>query len=311
MDRPYVRLFLPDAVNPYHQLQAENASAVADRLALTLDVDFADGDFSVQVRQIVKATRQDVERPDVVMVMPVQETALRGLSEETVRRGIGWVFLNRTAGNVATLRQLATRPELAVGFVAPDQKGIGDAHARAVRLLFPQGAHVVYVQGRMTSSSAQERLAGFREAAARPGPALDVAGMIDGNWAAEDCEKALLRWLQLVIPTKVQVDAVVCQSDFMAMGALAALRKAADTFHMPGLRTLPVVGCDGMASVGKRMVDQGELAATVVVSTSAAPAIEAAAAACRGTAAMPEEVLLPPRLYPEEAVLLRQSRHTA
>jgi inositol transport system substrate-binding protein len=309
MDRPYIRLFFPDADNPAEQLQAEQAAAAAERLHITLDIEFASSDFALQVRQIYKSTRQDVDRPDVVLVMPVQEAALKTLSESTVASGIGWVFLNRSAGNVPTLRQLS--PHVPVSFVTPDQKEIGRIHARQLRRVFPEGANILYVQGRVTTSSAEARYAGLREALAQPGPKIEVVSALDGNWSSKDTQATLVRWLQLMLPAKLRVDAIVCQSDFMAMGALEALKIMADKLGTPALRNLPVIGCDGMTSVGKKLVDDNRLTATVIVPTTADRAIELVVAACREHVDMKTEVLLPPRGYPDDATLIRRTRQTA
>jgi ABC-type sugar transport system substrate-binding protein len=309
MERPYVRLFFPDADNPAEQLQAEQATAAGDRLKITLDVEFAGGDFALQVRQIYKATRQDIEKPDIVVVMPVQEAALKTLSESTVAAGIGWVFLNRSAGNVPALRQL--KPGVPASFVTPDQKEIGRIHARQLRRLFPDGANILYVQGRVTTSSAEARHAGLREALASPGPKIEVVSSLDGNWSAKDTQATLVRWLQLMLPAKLRVDAIVCQSDFMAMGAIEALKVMADKLGNPALRSLPVLGCDGMTSVGKKLVDEGRLASTVVVPTTADKAIEAIVQAYRDKSELAAEILLPPRGYPDDATLVRRNRATA
>jgi len=309
MHRPYVRLLFPDADNPAEQLQAEQATIASDRLKITLDVEFAGGDFALQVRQIYKATRQDVEKPDVVIVMPVQEAALKTLSESTVASGIGWVFLNRSAGNVPALRQL--KPGIPVSLVTPDQKEIGRIHARQLRRLFPEGANILYVQGRVTTSSAEARHAGLREALASPGPKIEVVSALDGNWSAKDTQATLVRWLQLMLPAKLRVDAIVCQSDFMAMGAIEALKVMADKMGNPALRSLPVIGCDGMTSVGKKLVDEGRLSATVVVPTTADKALELVVQAHRENREMAPEVHLPPRGYPDDATLIRRNRQTA
>jgi inositol transport system substrate-binding protein len=309
MHRPYIRLFFPDADNPAEQLQAEQATIASDRLKITLDVEFAGGDFALQVRQIYKATRQDVEKPDVVIVMPVQEAALKTLSESTVAAGIGWIFLNRSAGNVPALRQL--KPGVPVSLVTPDQKEIGRIHARQLRRLFPEGANILYVQGRVTTSSAEARHAGLREALASAGPKIEVVSALDGNWSAKDTQATLVRWLQLMLPAKLRVDAIVCQSDFMAMGAIEALKVMADKMGNPALRSLPVIGCDGMTSVGKKLVDEGRLSATVVVPTTADKALELVVQAHRENREMAPEVLLPPRGYPDDATLIRRNRQTA
>jgi len=305
---PYLRLFLTDADNPFEQMHAEAAAVAAERLGARLEVQFAGGDFSVQVRQIYESTHREGDKPDVVLVMPVKEAALKSLSETTVSNGVGWVFLNRFAGTIEGLRQV--NPRMLVSFVAPDQKHIGRIHARQARLLLPQGGSVLYIHGRITTSSAEARQAGFREALAMPGPPIDVVACLDGNWSSQDTQSVLTRWLQLMVPANLRVDAIVCQSDFMAAGALEALRLTAERLNNPTVARLPVLGCDGLTSVGKKLVDDGRLAATVVVPTSSDKAVELVVAAYRG-ASLPAEVLLEPRAYPDDAALMRQHRQTA
>jgi ABC-type sugar transport system substrate-binding protein len=300
-----IRLFLPDADNPYQQLQASEAVEAARRVGASVEVDCAQGDFSLQVRQIFKATRHDTAPPDVVVVMPVQETALKSLSETTVSMGIGWVYLNRCAGNVPALRRI--NPKVPSSLVTPDQKEIGFVHARQLRQLFPDGAQILYVQGRVTTSSSEARAAGLREGLDGPGPKVEIVSTLDGNWNAKDTETSVLRWLQLMMPAHLRIDAVVCQSDFMAMGAMDALRVAGQRMGLSGLAGLPVLGCDGLTAVGKRLVDDGRLAATVSVPTTADRAIEGIAAFYRHGATMAEEIQLTPHGYPEEYVLARRS----
>jgi len=309
MSRPYLRLFLTDADNPFEKMQAESATAVAERLGARLDVQFAANDFSLQVRQIYESTHREQDRPDVVLVMPVKEAALKSLSESTVTGGVGWVFLNRIAGSVSALRQV--NPNVLVSYVAPDQLEIGRIHARQVRMLLPQGGTVLYIHGRITTSSAEARRTGFREALALPGPKVDLVACLDGNWSAQDTQGVLSRWLQLMVPAKLRLDAIVCQSDFMASGALEALRQTADRLNNHQVSRLPVLGCDGMVSVGKKLVDDGRLAATVIVPPSSDRAVELVVAAFRQQAVLPAEVSLPPRGYPDDASLMRRHRQTA
>jgi hypothetical protein len=81
----------------------------------------------------------------------------------------------------------------------------------------------------------------------------------------------------------------------------------ADKLGNPALRSLPVLGCDGMTSVGKKLVDENRLAATVIVPTTADKAIELVVADYRNEADMGTEVLLPPRGYPDDAALIRRN----
>jgi ABC-type sugar transport system substrate-binding protein len=306
VNRIAVRLFLPDAENPYQRCQADEARHLARRLDLDLDVDFADGDFALQVRQIFKATRHDAAPPQVVVVMPVQESALKSLSESTVGLGIGWVFLNRSAGNIDALKK--ANAKVPTGLVSPDQYEIGRVHARQVRALFTEGAQILYVQGRVTTSSAEARAAGLRDGLTERGPRVEIVSTLDGNWTAKDTEAALTRWVRLMVPARLRIDAIVCQSDFMAIGAIEALHACAARLGNQALLSLPVLGCDGLANVGRRLVDEGRLAATVTVPTTADKALEGIAAFHRHGRALPEETRLTPYGYPDEAALGRRGR---
>jgi ABC-type sugar transport system substrate-binding protein len=310
VDRLSIHVFLPDADNPYQQLQAQEARKSAARLGIAVEIASADGDFALQVRQIFRSTHApDTDRPSALLVMPVQESALKSLSESTVAAGIGWVYLNRSAGNVQQLTQ--TNPAVPACLVSPDQKEIGRVHARQLRRLFPEGARILYVQGRLTTSSSEARASGLRDGLAEAGPRVEIVGTLDGNWTAKDAEAAVSRWFQLRMSAHLHVDAIVCQSDFMAVGALEGVRAAAVALANPALVRLPVLGCDGLPDCGRRLVDQGRLTATVIVPSSADKAIERLASFYRHGVALPPEVVLAPRGYPEDSRLDSRAREWA
>ena len=79
----------------------------------------------------------------------------------------------------------------------------------------------------------------------------------------------------------------------MAIGA----RKAAAARRPAWLR-LPFTGCDGLPDGGQRMINRGELAATIIVQPTAGAAIDLVAAHVRGAAAASPRVVLPPSAYP-------------
>jgi ABC-type sugar transport system substrate-binding protein len=74
----------------------------------------------------------------------------------------------------------------------------------------------------------------------------------------------------------------------------------------PELAAVPLTGCDGLPQGGRRLVDQGRLAATVVTPPNTGPALELVAAALRSARMPPGEVLLKPSSYPPEKDLLPQ-----
>jgi ABC-type sugar transport system substrate-binding protein len=306
--RRHVVLLLPDSTNPYMQLSAEAASRAADRLGVSLDIQFAEREFTTQVRQIYSAIR-GIPRPSIVMVTPVQESALRTLSEQTVDSGIGWFWLSRSVGNEKELR--ARHPQLPICMITPDQREAGRIQARQVKALLERGGRLLYVQGRMTNQSARLRAEAFRETLARGGSGLELIGELDGNWSPDAAKQALDRWMQVMKPTRLRPDAVVCQSDAMATGILAGLKALAEATGEPALARIPVLGADGLRAIGRHMVDAGQLAATILLPITTERALQAAAAFFDNGELPPAEITLEPVPYPEEAVMVRRWRRTA
>ena len=307
MPTRHVTLFLPDSKNPYMQLSAEAASRIAEKMQVSLEIQFAEGDFTIQVRQLYTATRA-VPRPAVVLVTPVQESALQSFSEQTVGAGIGWFWLNRSVGNENALR--AQFPGVPVCLVSPDQPEAGRIQARQVKTLLPAGGRVLFVQGRMTNQSARLRAEAFH-AALKTSGSLEVIGELDGNWSADGAKQAVTRWLDVMRPTRLRPDAVVCQNDAMATGIFEVLQALAAKIAEPELARVPVIGADGLHAIGRHMVDVGKLAATTLLPTAADRALQAAAAFFETGEMPPAQIILPPAGYPDEATLIRRWRRTA
>jgi ABC-type sugar transport system substrate-binding protein len=185
----------------------------------------------------------------------------------------------------------------------PDQREIGAIQARQLRALLPRGGNVVYVQGQAASSPAQGRLAGLT--AGLEGSGITIAGVLDGNWTSEDAEKVSGDWLALMLRAGRQsFDLIACQSDEMAMGVKKALATVAEALHRPEAARIPVTGVDGNPEVGRRLVDEGALAATIVVPSTGAPAVDRLLKAIATRHMPPAELILHVKSYPDEAALV-------
>ncbi len=285
------------------QLSAEVAQRVAARLRITLEVQYAEGDFTLQVRQLC-ASMGASRRPAIFIVTPVEESALRTISEQTLEAEIGWFWLNRSAGNEAELR--SRFPKLPVSLFSPDQSEAGRIQARQLRAILPAGGRALYVQGRMTNSSARQRAAAFHEQLATPGPAIEIVAQLDGGWSQDLAREAVTRWLHVTRQKRQRPQAVVCQNDSMAAGVVEVLEAVAKSSGDGDLTGVPVVGLDGLPAIGRRMVDEGKLAATTVLPLSSEPAIRAAAAYIANGEIPPIRTLLEPQPYPSEAEMIRR-----
>ena len=292
--RRKLSLFLPDPGNDFVKALAADAEEGARRQGFTLQVQSSQNQAVEQIQQIFAALRAEpAERPDAILVMPIHDQSLERVARTALGAGIGWVCLHRATGDLDALRR--EFPQVPLTLVGPEQEEIGRIQGRQLLAMFPQGCRLLYVHGRSDNQSTRQRAAGLREVI--KGSSIEMGEEIDGNWSATDAERAVGRWLRLLI-AHTQVDVVVCQNDAMAIGSRNALRDAARDLNRPALTEIPVIGCDGLPDVGRKRVDDGDLAATIVLPMPASPAIDALAASLRTGEMPPPQIRLRPRAYP-------------
>jgi ribose transport system substrate-binding protein len=301
VDRRRVSLFLPDSNNHYEQQAAHEARSLCETLRYDLAVTFADG--TPQVRQIHAAMTAG-KRPDVMLVMPVVESGLKALCESALGAGIGWVFLNRLGWRLEPLQK--RYPDVPVGFVCPDQHEVGRIQGRQLQALLPEGGDILYVKGRVTNWSSTEREQGLLEVLARS--RVRIVGTLDGAWTTPGGERAIDAWLATE-PGR-RCDAIACQNDLMAVGAVNALARFHAARSQPP-RRVPVLGCDGLAQVGRALVDAGTLAATVVLPTTSPRALGLVSHFFATGAQLPARAALAPEAYPQPRSLGRSAPRAA
>jgi ABC-type sugar transport system substrate-binding protein len=297
-DSQLITLSLPDEQNEYQQLVLADAREAAERAGFRLSARFAESEAMTQIAQLFESIR--AEGPDasrVIMMMPVHPVIAR-LVRAGARAGIAWAFLNRRPEGLADLRREFS--EVPLLFVGPNQVEVGAIQGRQAQRLLPEGGSVLCVQGSATTVSAQDRLAGLRQVI--EGSRVEVAGVVDGNWKEALAEKAVARWLRLMLPTGVKLDLVSCQADSMAAGARKALEAAAAELGEPRLAQVPITGCAGTPNEGQRYVREGWLAATVILPSSGGPAVDLLAEALAGKHP-PEDTLLASHSHPAEDAL--------
>jgi ABC-type sugar transport system substrate-binding protein len=284
-----IALFLEHAANPYMQVIRGEAEREARQHGLVVECFFADHRF-LQAQQLLSVIRAEANRPLALAVLPLHGDGYSRLARTALAAGVDWICMHRRIEELDVLqREFRGR---AVTFVTPNQLEIGHQQGRLARKIAPAG-RILYVQGNPTSASAQERLAGFREVV---DPRREIVGIVDGNWTAEDALSATERWLKLMSSVE-RLDAVVAQSDAMALGVLKALCEQGLRANQPELPRIPLIGCDGVAEVGCRLVDEGRLAGTVVLQGVGTQAVRVVVNRLRGQLP-PIEILLAPIAYP-------------
>jgi ribose transport system substrate-binding protein len=171
-----------------------------------------------------------------------------------------------------------------------------------MRLLLPGGGTVLYIQGPQSASAARERLKGMQEGIA--GSDIRTV-LLDSQWTEESAERAVRSWLRLKTSESSRVDLVAGQDDSIARGA----RRAVESVPEVAVRwaQVPFLGIDGVPDVGQKLVDSGQLSATVVMPSNVGPALEALAGWLRTSQLPAASLRIPVRSYPAEDELKRRA----
>jgi ribose transport system substrate-binding protein len=278
----------------FQALQAKDASLTAARLGLELEVLFAENNAVLQIQQLFRFVHApEAERPAAIVVETVTGEGLERVARNAIRAGVAWVLVNRKVAYLDALRQ--ERADLATFMISGDQEEIGRIQARQFRALLPKGGSLLYVQGPPDTSVAQDRLRGAQQGL--EGSSIQMK-IVSGDWTEGSAERAVTSFLKLKSSEGFRVEVVGAQNDSMALGARSALRALRGS--VAGVR---FTGCDGLPEGGRRLVDTGVLAGTIVAPSNTGPALERLAAWLRTGQVPPRDVLLEPHSYPDEATI--------
>jgi ABC-type sugar transport system substrate-binding protein len=288
MNQLHVVVALTTRDNDYQAEQSAAAEEAAARLGVKISIVYAENDAVNQSQQLLKIIQDKALRVDAILVEPVG-TAMPQVAKAAVTAGIAWGILNREADYIADLRSGTRIPVFAI---SPDQEEVGRIQGRQLAALATQG-NVLYVEGPSSSSAANLRSQGMLSTK----PAGVTTKLLKGDWSERSAHHAVKSWMSLSTSKELQVQAVVCQNDAMAMGARKALVDLNETEHERWLHT-PFLGCDGVVKTGQEWVRGGQLKATVVIPPMAGLALEMLVKAVN-TGSMPaERTLCTPRSFP-------------
>jgi ribose transport system substrate-binding protein len=259
---------LPTRDNDFQIEQARSAEQTARKLGITVEIAYADNDAVNQSTQILKALQRDPEtRPDGIVFEPVGGDALPRAARVARTAGVGWAVLNRAPEDIAELRNGATAPIFAI---TSDHVGIGRIQGQQFAALLPDGGSVLYIEGPSQSSSANKRTAGMLETK----PPNILVRTLKARWTEESAQRAVRSWLNLATSTKAEFGLIGAQDDSMAMGARKAFEEIQVGEDRKAWLSLPFTGCDGVPKGGRKWVESGILAATILIPPLTAQAIE-------------------------------------
>jgi ribose transport system substrate-binding protein len=247
--------------NDYQAEQSASAAEVASRLGVKIRIAYADNDAVNQSQQLVQIIQDKTERPDAILVEPVG-TAMPQVAKAAVAAGIGWGILNREADYIAELRRDTRIPVFAV---SPDQEEVGRIQAKQLAALTKDG-NVLYIEGPSSSSAANLRSKGMLSTK----PAGVMMKMLKGDWSERSAHHTVKSWLSLSTSKELQIQAVVCQNNAMAMGARKTLVDLSEAERERWLQ-IPFLGCDGVTKTGQEWVGSGQLRGRGITTVARTP----------------------------------------
>jgi len=276
----------------YQVLQEQEARAEATAAGLQLEIVFTTG-FD-HLRVIRKRLREPGVAPlDAVIVEP-SSVASTSLLLKQLKGTTGLVLLNAWTPEAEDYaRDWGTG--LPFGTVSTDHLTIGRIQGRQVRAALPPGGQVLVVTGPPGSSAAIQRLEGLKAVLGEQVALYEAAA---GYWTESDGGAAFDRWYGIYRRRAFRVDVIATQSDELAMGVRRACRAVAEAAHREMLLKAPLLGVDACPDFGRKLVDSGELSASVVTPANTGEAIRHLRRFWEKGRPLPLQALTSPEPYP-------------
>jgi inositol transport system substrate-binding protein len=225
---------------PFFVAVKRELDAEARRLGVGVAVEDGQSNSAKQTADIEAAITGGAQG---IILAPNDVNALSPAVEEVIKAGIPIVTLDRRVDNTS----------VKVPHVGADNVAGGRLMAKWLIDSFPNGAQVLLITGQLGSSPSIDRTRGIKEVLEAAGAKYKIVAEQSGTWKREQGLTVTQNVLTSLGAQSLQ--AVVAESDEMALGALEALRSS-------GVSGVKVIGFDATPEALK-LVRSGEMAATV------------------------------------------------
>ena len=231
---------LHDMTEPFFVAVKRELDAEAARLGVSISVEDGQSNSAKQTADIEAAISGGAQG---IILAPNDVNALTPAVEEVIKAGIPIVTLDRRVDHTS----------VAVPHVGADNVAGGRIMAQWLIDSFPNGARVLLITGQLGSSPSIDRTRGIKETLATAGAKYQIVAEQSGAWKREQGLTVTQNVLTSLGAQSLQ--AVVAESDEMALGALEALRSS----NVSGVK---VIGFDATPDALKS-VRSGGMAATI------------------------------------------------
>jgi ABC-type sugar transport system substrate-binding protein len=249
------------------RLKEEFEAALADHPGLTYEFWDPEGDARVQARLVEQAL---LARVDALVVLPLDRDLIRPALRAHQSLRIPVIAMDADIDDPSLYRTL----------ILADNRQFGRKMGEFFVEVTGGTADLVELRGVSTTTGAQHRSEGFREATA--GSHVRIVQSLVGNWVYAQAREEFAR----VLPRLPRLDGVFAQNDEMARAAFDVASEAgrADELLITGIDALK-------GERGLQLVMQGKLAATLLNPNPGRPAASALLAILSGEPCLPRVIL--------------------
>jgi hypothetical protein len=267
-------------IDHFQLMQEEEARVEAQKAKMTAEIVFAPGFDHLRVIR-KRLTDPVAPRLDAVIVEPASVASLNAWSPEVEGYASGW------------------GTGLPFGTVSTDHARIGRIQGQQVAALLPGGGQVLCVTGPQRSSAAAERLEGLKAGLSSEIAVYDTES---GQWTQSDAIVAFDSWYSLYKTRSISIDVIAAQSDELAIGVRNACRAVTNAAHRDMLLKARLLGVDGCPDFGRKLVDSGELFATVLTPANTGEAIRLLRQFWESGRSLPLRAVTEPKPHPAQSV---------
>lgn len=286
--------------NNYLREQAAVAQATALRLGMKLRIINAESDPVAQSQQLLEIIQSPRERPDAIVIEPVNETGLPRVAEAAVAAGIGWAVSNARVDYLDTLRRNSRVP---VFSVSQDHGEIGRLQGKQFAALLPRGGSVLYLRGPGSNSLACQRAEGL-ESATPPNIQLKTLKI---QWTEESAYQSVSSWLLLSTVHAARFHLISSQNTDFISAAQRAFQDNAPIAERRQWMSLPYTGA-GVASQTRPLVERGVLTAAVLTALTMDTCLEMLHRAFESGSQPMEQTMVSASSYPSLEELARAQK---
>lgn len=257
------------------QMNRDIQKAVDKNKDLKVIIKDASNDASKQRSQVEEFISQGV---DLIIITPKESAPLTAVVKQAYDKGIPVIVLDRKVNT-----------ENYTCFIGPNNYRIGKAAGEWIVKNLKKDAKIVELKGLMTSTPAQGRHNGFRDAI--KGSSLKVIFEEDMEWDQAKAQKAMESALQRF----KEIDCVYAHNDPAALGAYQAAKRENRQ------KDIIFVGIDGLKQEGQALVKRGKLSVSFEYPTGGNEAVQTAYEILQGKT-VPKVINLPSKFFTKENI---------